>query len=149
MCSEETKAAAMAALLAGQGISEVARQYNLPKTTVARLRHKVFGRAPIEGLVAMPESINDDSSVSPVPVHENVSAAVPFRRSASELDTLLYEYLTASLRALRVQAEIFADREWLSKQPADELAILHGVGTDKVIRLLESIRVDEPAATGQ
>lgn len=56
-----------------------------------------------------------------------------------EVGTLILEYLQENLITLRVQAEHFRDKAWLKKQPADALAVLHGVMTDKAIRLLEAM----------
>ena len=44
----------------------------------------------------------------------------------------------ASLKALHVQAELFAGEKWLRNQTAPEVAILHGVMACKVISLLEA-----------
>jgi hypothetical protein len=51
---------------------------------------------------------------------------------------LLIEYLEANLRALKAQAEVFTDKTWLTEQGASEAAILHGVMTDKAVRLIEA-----------
>lgn len=56
-----------------------------------------------------------------------------------EVSELLLDYLKANLEALRAQAEVFKDRAWLEKQSASEVAVLHGVMTDKAIRLLEAM----------
>lgn len=103
---EETKAAVMAALLAGQSINQVARDYNIPKGTVSSWWNR-GGRE--------------------------------FATQKSDVGDLLMEYLRANLATLRAQTEVFSDREWLEKQPASDLAVLHGVMTDKAIRLLESL----------
>ena len=49
------------------------------------------------------------------------------------------EYLKGSLHTLQEQARFFADAEWLRKQDAADVAVLHGVLTDKVVRLLEAL----------
>lgn len=106
----ETKAAAMAALLTGQSISAVADEYKIPRGTVASWR-RVAKTAPM------------------------YEADQPQKR---EVGDLLLDYLRANLQALRAQAEVFSDRHWLAQQDASELAVLHGVMTDKAIRLMEA-----------
>ena len=117
--SAETKAAAMAALLAGQGVSEVARQYDhLPSSTVSRWRADARREAGLS---------------------DNVGE-------------LLLGYLTANLETLQSQAVFFRDSEWLRDQPAGELAVLHGVMTDKAVRLLEALEgsgVQPPHTNGR
>jgi transposase-like protein len=103
--NEETKAAAMAALLAGQSVGEVAREYTLPPSTVSRWRKEARAEA----------GLSDD------------------------IGALLLDYLAANLETLQTQAVVFGDTEWLQKQGASELAILHGVMTDKAVRLLEAL----------
>ena len=56
----------------------------------------------------------------------------------AEIGDLLLSYLRANLAALEAQAEQFADKAWLKGQDASELAVLHGVMTDKAIRLMEA-----------
>ena len=115
----ETKAAAMAALLAGQGVAEVARAYNLPESTVSRWRKR---------------------------------ARVEAGRS-DDVGGLLLGYLTENLRTLQAQAIAFREPEWLRAQPADAAAVLHGVMTDKAVRLLEAlegsgVRPSAPSTNG-
>ena len=106
---ESTKAAVMAALLAGQAVSEVAAQYKIPESTLRswKLRH------------------SEVASVG--------------QKKKTEIGDLLLEYLKATLRTLIIQAEHFGDKTWLAKQEAQQLAVLHGVATDKAIRLLEAL----------
>jgi hypothetical protein len=40
---------------------------------------------------------------------------------------------------LQIQAEAFSDKQWLAKQDASDVAVLHGVMTDKAVRLLEAM----------
>lgn len=110
--SESTKAAAMAALLTGQGVDKVAEQYNIPATTLYSWKSK----------------------------HKNGDGIVNLASQKKEkIGDLLLEYLNASLITLRAQVEFFRDETWLSKQDASSAATLHGVTTDKAIRLLEAL----------
>jgi transposase-like protein len=104
------KAAAIAALLAGQSVSEVAREYSLPKGTVSSWRQRQAG-----------------------------GVASNATQKRDEIGGLLVDYLHANLSTLKAQQTVFADPEWLKKQDAQELAVLHGVMTDKAIRLLEAL----------
>ena len=100
----------MAALLEGQSISHVSKEYRIPRGTVAGWS---------AGLRK-----------------EGVSGVSDEKRK--EIGELLVEYLRANLNALRSQAEVFTDRDWLLKQGASEAATLHGVMTDKAVRLIEA-----------
>lgn len=108
----EVKAAAMAALLAGQSVSSVAREYRIPKGTVSGWREAAMREA--DGVAAPPTQ-------------------------KALIGELLVNYLETNLRALQQQAECFGDKEWLMSQSANELAVLHGVMTDKAVRLLEAL----------
>lgn len=109
---QQTKAAVMSALLAGQAVSEIAEKYQIPESTLRswKLRHR------------------DVASVG--------------QEKRDEIGDLLFEYLKTTLRTLTVQAEHFGDKTWLTKQEAQQLAVLHGVTTDKAIRLLEALADD-------
>ena len=102
----EVRAAATAALLSGQSISAVAKEYDVPRSTIARWRR------------------------SPVPVSDT---------QKREIGDLLLEYLEENLITLKAQAKAFGDPDWLKLQGAQELAILHGVMTDKAVRLIEAM----------
>ena len=52
---------------------------------------------------------------------------------------LALTYLEASLNAQIAQAYVTSDPNYINRQPAGELAILHGVLADKSIRLLEAL----------
>lgn len=108
--SDETNAAVIAALLAGQGVSEVARDYKLPKSTVSRIK---------SGLSAgQLEQVGTEK--------------------AEKIEGLLVGYLEAILTALTAQAEVAGDKDYLKKYPPTQLATLHGVMADKAVRLLEA-----------
>ena len=102
--SDDTKSAAMAALLAGQSVSEVAAAYKIPEGTVRSWCTRV--RA---------------AEIRP------------------EIGELLVVYLRENLVTLAQQQAVFRDVAWLKEQGASELAVLHGVLTDKAIRLLEAL----------
>jgi transposase-like protein len=107
--SDETKAAVMAALLTGQSISGVAREYKIPKGTVYYWK-----------------SQRVDSPKLSDPKRERMGQ-------------LIIEYVEAALLALKAQAVVFANEKYITKQSASEAAVLHGVLADKAIRILEGI----------
>jgi transposase-like protein len=109
--SPEVRAAVTAALLAGQGVCEVATQFNLDKSIVSRIR-AALGSDQLQRLAT---------------------------KKQIDFGELLAGYLEETIITLQAQAKFFRDETWLSKQPASDLAILHGVAADKAIRLLEAI----------
>ncbi len=115
--SDETKAAVLAALLTGQSVSAVAREYHIGKTTVLAWR-QAAGLGP------------GSTPVGP--------------QKREEIGDLLYAYLRGTLITLAFQQRHFRDLTWLGSQSAGELAVLHGVSMDKVIRLLEALQLSEP-----
>lgn len=114
--TEETRAAVIAALLEGQAISHVAKEYKIPHGTVKSWKRRYA----------------TDSPVAP--------------QKRAEIGDLLVEYLAENLKSLKAQAKLFQDHTWLAKQGAAELATLHGVMTDKAVRLIEAFG-DAPDAT--
>lgn len=108
---DNVRAAVMAALLAGQGVGEVATQFKLDKSLVSRIKASL----PVEKL-------------------QQVAT-----KKENDFGEMLGEYLTETLTTLTAQAVFFRNEAWLNKQPAAELATLHGVQADKTIRLLEAI----------
>lgn len=107
--SEETKAAALAALLEGQSQAFVSREYKIPKSTLRGWKK------------AYDEQGGEKSAPK------------------KDVGTLILEYLQTNLETLKAQAEFFKDESWLRKQDAASVATLHGVMTDKSVRLLEAM----------
>lgn len=101
----------MAALLAGQSISSVASAYAIPKGTISDWKKTLANRGRIE----------------PTQKTETVS-----------LDSLLLGYVQENLVTLREQSKLFRDPEWIKRQEASQVAVLHGVVADKTVRLLEA-----------
>lgn len=108
--SDEVQAQVMAALLAGQGVAEIAEQYQIPDSTVSDLRKR----------------------------SEAEFGELRRKTKGEQLEALLFNYLTTTLNTLKCQSEIVGEREYVVKQPAGELAVLHGVMADKMVRLLEA-----------
>ncbi|MBK8912971.1 MAG: hypothetical protein IPM61_16855 [Chlorobi bacterium] len=104
----------MAALLAGQSVSEVAADYKIDRSLVSRWKQQI-------------------------PADRMHQVALKKQHDFGEL---LSEYLATLLTTLKVQAEVAGDPDYIRKQPAAELATLHGVMADKGIRLLEAASRD-------
>jgi transposase-like protein len=114
--TEEIRGAVMAALLTGQSVSSIAKQYNLPKGTVSEWKQKAHELAGGRG--------NTDPK-------------------KAQLGALLLDYLGEALKTLRKQVIAVGDENYIKQQPASEIAVLHGVIADKSIRLLEALADDE------
>lgn len=114
--SPEAKAAALAALLAGQSISQVAAEYKIPDGTL---------KAWSSRLRTSPEVV--------------AVATEPTGKRSEEIGDLLLQYLRANLTTLAAQQQVFRDPSWLRQQNAADAAVLHGVLTDKAVRLLEAL----------
>lgn len=108
---DEVKAAVMAALLSGQGVAEVAETFNIPEGTVKTWKRRGIQRDSLGETLKRPD-----------------------------ITELVFTYLTETLVTLAAQQRQFRDADWLAKQPANELAVLHGVSADKSIRLLEALQ---------
>jgi len=113
----EVKAQVMAILLTGQSVSSIAKEYNLPKGTVSSWRKQ-----------AERDALGVESKST---------------QKSREMGELILQYLEANLDALRMQAIAFQNPEWLHKQNAADAAVLHGVMTDKAVRLLEAMSRDD------
>lgn len=61
------------------------------------------------------------------------------------IELLAMTYLESSFQALIAQAYVISQPEYIERQPAGELAILHGVVADKAVRLLDAISRHQPA----
>jgi hypothetical protein len=60
------------------------------------------------------------------------------RKKGEILDALIFDVLQESLKALAAMARASRSDVYVSKQPANELAILYGVMADKAVRILEA-----------
>lgn len=115
---EATKAAVMGALLTGQSVSSVAKEYKIPKGTVSAWKQRQVDK-----------------------IADRVATVATQKEQV--IGDLLMDYLKAALVSLKVQAEHFGDKKWLADQDAGQLAVLHGVTVDKTIRLLEALAENE------
>lgn len=109
---EATKAAVMAALLAGQGVAEVAEKYKINPATIRSWKSRQQNG-------------------------ETVATVATEKRQ--RIGDLILEGLEAQLMATKAMADVFADKDWIRKQEASQIAILFGVISDKTYRILEAL----------
>lgn len=114
--ADEVRAQVIAALLAGQGVSQVAREYKLHHQTVSRMKKEI----PADELCEV--------------VH----------KKREQIADLISENLQESFIAIRNMLKVTANNEWLIQQPASELATFVGVTSDKIFRILEAIENAQP-----
>ena len=110
--SKEIKAAVLAALLEGQSVTKVARDYDIPDGTI-----KSWKNRQEQGGVATAEIV---------------------ATKKKEIATLVIELLEAQLETGRRIVEAI-DMEYIKKQDASEVAVLFGVINDKTFRMLEAL----------
>lgn len=114
--SDETRSAALAALLEGQAVSEVARRYKLPKATVSDIKRHI-----------------DTEEFEQVRTKKQEALA-----------ELIEGHLHASLKAATELAGQASNADWRNKQDADKLGVLYGILTDKAVRILEAAESAAP-----
>lgn len=119
---EQTKAAVMAALLDGQSISSVAREYKIPKGTVSAWKSRGWESVASGGVATIAT------------------------QKRERIGALIIDGLEAKLLAIKAMADVFAEKDWVRKQPASEIAVLFGVVSDKAFRVLEALPDSEPDA---
>jgi hypothetical protein len=109
--ANDVRAQVIAALLEGQGVTQIAAKYRLAQSTVSGLRKEI----PAEKLDEVRSKKRDD------------------------LAQLIASNLEAAFAALTNILNITRDPNWLKKQSAAELATMYGVISDKNFRILEAI----------
>lgn len=108
---DATKAAVLAELQLATPIKTLARKYGITANTIRRWRSDA-------GLT--------EPGVTP--------------EKKEELGAAVLDYIYATLKTLKIQAEFFGDPAWLREQGAASIYLLHGVLADKAIRLLAAIQ---------
>lgn len=111
----ETRAAVLAAVASGQSVNSIAKQYGISHAAIRRWRD--IALAPPIGAQQKKQAIGEQ----------------------------VYGLLEDSIETLRVQVRAMRDEEWIKKQSAADLAILHGVLHDKARNVLAAFR---PTAEG-
>lgn len=117
--SPEVKAQVMAALLSGQSPSSVAKEFGIPRGTVAAWQTRKVD-AIVEGV-----------------------ATGAAQKKQDEINELVLDLLVAQLKSQISMADHAGNKEWLFGQDASAVAMLMGVGNDKLIRLLQALVNDK------
>ena len=112
---DATRAAVIAALMTGQSLNAVAKEYKIPIGTVESWKRR----------------------------KADLATKAATRNPQDVLGAALHGYVTESLTALRSQVKVFGDPDWIKKQSAHEMGVLHGIMTDKAMRLLEAMSDDD------
>lgn len=107
--SKEVKAAVIAALLEGQSVSRVAKDYNIPSGTVKSWKNR--------------QELTNDATV-----------ATQKKEIPDLIISLLETHLQAAIGIARA-----IDEDYIKKQSASEVAVLLGVINDKAFRMLEAL----------
>ncbi len=113
---DSTRAAVLGALLEGQGVSQIARDMKLAKSTVSRYKNDL-----------LPEQL------------EQVGT-----EKKDKITALIESHLETSLTcANELATKAATNKAWFNKQSAEGIAVLYGVLSDKAIRILEALDTDE------
>jgi transposase-like protein len=112
----ELRAQVVAAVLAGESISEVARRFGVDKSSVIRW------------------------SAAMQPVEPSVA------RTREALSELIWDAVVETLKSLIARAAVTGQADWIEKQSAADLAQLGGTEWDRIIRMVSGFRPvdDEP-----
>jgi len=105
----ELKAMVLASLAAGTSPAEVARQFELDLSIISRWGKQI----------------------------PQVLQAVATQKKR-DFGDMLGSYLEELIKTAVEQQKHFRDKEWLQRQNAADIAVLHGVSIDKGIRLFEA-----------
>jgi transposase-like protein len=109
--SAKVKGAAIASLLTGDTVSEVATKHGLDKSVVSRWKARI-------------------------PKGELQRVAT---KKGEQIDCKIFECAKSNLESLTAQAKTTGDPEWIRQQSAKDLALLHGVMFDKSLRILDAV----------
>lgn len=122
--SDEEKAAVLAALLVGQSVNSVAKQYKIPKGTVSSWQKREQ------------EKLGE--------IRQDAARQLTGGQAQTDIGSRLARYMEKSIESLTSQVEVMGEKDYLRKQGMQELAVGHGVQMDKLIRLLEASNRDQP-----
>ena len=114
--SEETRAAVMAALLSGQGVREVSRQYHLDSGLVSKWKKKI----PRQQWTQLDAKKQQDFS----------ELLNRYLKSIFEANIFVNEFIQGKCNS-----------RYLQKQSAAELATFTGVNADKGVRFFEASEI--------
>ena len=123
-----TRARALADLLTGDSLRAVARKHGIALSTLREWRDQALQQGYLPGLD---------------PARKSARGAV---METSSLEELVGAYARSTLNAIRVQADLLGDREWLERQPPEFVLAVHRDLTERAARLLAPAARVEGAA---
>ena len=111
----------------------------------ATIDDAVKAAALVDLMTMSPAAVAAKYSLNPATVRvwkarEGRELVAVVTQKSERLQALFYEYLEANLNAQIAQAYVSADPTYIERQPAGELATLHGVLNDKLIRAVDALR---------
>jgi transposase-like protein len=109
---------------------------------MARKHYDPETRAAVMAALLEGQGVNQVAEAYKLP-HATVSRWKKQARAeagrSEDIGELLLGYLSENLTTLRVQVRLFREERFLSRGGPEQWAILHGVLTDKAVRLLEAL----------
>lgn len=118
--TDEIKAQVIAKILLGHSVSQIANEHNIPLGTVSGWKTRAIQKADSVGLVEQKKENDDEIKL--------------------RIGSKLLIYLEANIDAAIAQLTVFSDPEWIKQQSASEMAILHGVMSDKSVRMIQAFK---------
>ena len=137
--------AATASAATSKAKAATKEQFTAKKSRSSELHSKSnddFNQAVQDGFDEAFES--DDDDAGDVPTEDFVSDSAEVGTQKKGIDELVSDYLSELFITLRAQTRVVANPKYIFKQPAGELAVLHGVMADKAIRILEASAAAKP-----
>lgn len=122
----EVRAAVVAALVTGAALGDVCREFHVPERTALDWREHAIRSSRLVRVTG------DEART----------------RRELDLEELVGDLVSSSIRTLVAQAGFAAERSWVSAQDASGLAEYRGVEFDRLIRLLRAFQ-REPAQPDQ
>ncbi len=132
--SAEVKASVLAAVMAGAAMSDVARQFSLPRQTVLRWKNESWRDRGAQDDVSVVSTAHEDE----------------MRRLQLRCRCLSAELLAVGLESVKAQLKAYSCTDWLRQQTAEGAAELLGATTDTVLRIAEAVQppdAEDGAAT--
>lgn len=126
----EFRAALVAEVLAGTSALVVAAQHGVDRQTVARWTRN--GGMPSQRERVGPAQAGLIASVMPQEIGQ--------RASVNRLPSLLAAYIEQGIVTLTEQLRVTGTEDYIRSQNAHDLAIMHGVAADKLLRVLAALR---------
>lgn len=119
--TDETKAQVIAKILLGHSVSQIAEDHGIPYSTVATWKAKALNVDVETQQISIQKKENDEDI-------------------KSRISSKLLVYLEANIDAAIAQLKVFSDPNWIREQSAQEMAILHGVMSDKSVRMIQAFK---------